>query len=203
MRSPERESQETDNLKLYVQNGGTLVATFNTGLVNQYHIAPDKGYPCELTDLFGLEVLEFDALPPGQENHLTFKGAFTTSQMHPARMWCDIIEPKGCQILANYAKDFYAGRPAMTVNTFGLGRAIYLGTMSHQHFYHCDPGCVAAPNLQPASAAESARKHRGQHAPEGRHAHFLPDQPPEFPHPHPILQTHARFPERSHVFRQL
>jgi len=129
-------ANEADNLKLYVQNGGTLVATFNTGLVNQYHIAPDKGYPCELTDLFGLEVLEFDALPPGQENHLTFKGAFTTSQMHPARMWCDIIEPKGCQILANYAKDFYAGRPAMTVNNFGLGRAIYLGTMSHQHFYH-------------------------------------------------------------------
>jgi beta-galactosidase len=129
-------ASEADNLKLYVQNGGTLVATFNTGLVNQYHIAPDSGYPHELTDLFGLEVLEFDALPPGQENHLTFKGAFTTSQMHPARMWCDIIEPKGCQILANYAKDFYAGRPAMTVNNFGLGRAIYLGTMSHQHFYH-------------------------------------------------------------------
>lgn len=127
---------EADNLKLYVQNGGTLVGTFNTGLVNQNHIAPDTGYPGDLTDLFGLEVLEFDAIPPSADNHLTFKGAFTTSQMHPARLWCDIIEPKTCQVLATYAKDFYAGRPAMTVNTFGLGRAIYLGTMSHQHFYH-------------------------------------------------------------------
>ena len=127
---------DADNLKLYVQNGGTLVGTFNSSLVNQNHIAPDTGFPGSLTDLFGLEVLEFDALPPGQDNHLTFKGAFTTSQMHPARLWCDIIEPKGCQILANYAKDFYAGKPAMTVNNFGLGRAIYLGTMSHQHFYH-------------------------------------------------------------------
>jgi beta-galactosidase len=50
-------------------------------------------------------------------------------------MWCDIIEPKGCQILATFAKDFYAGRPAITMNSFGLGKAIYIGTMSHQFFY--------------------------------------------------------------------
>jgi len=55
--------------------------------------------------------------------------------MHPARLWCDIIEPKGCQILATYVKDFYAGRPAITMNTYGLGKAIYVGTMSHQYFY--------------------------------------------------------------------
>jgi beta-galactosidase len=127
---------EADRLKLYVQNGGTLVSTFNTGLVNEHSIAPDTGYPNDLTDLFGLEVLEFDTLPPGEENHLTFKGAFPTSHMHPAKLWCDIIEPKGCQILAVFAKDFYANRPAMTLNNFGLGKAIYIGTMSHQHFYH-------------------------------------------------------------------
>ena len=127
---------DADRLKLYVQNGGTLVSTFNTGLVDEHHMAPDTGYPHDLTDLFGLEVLEFDPLPPGEENHLTFKGAFPTSHMHPAKLWCDIIEPKGCQILATYAKDFYAGRPAMTMNTFGLGKAIYIGTMSHQHFYY-------------------------------------------------------------------
>jgi beta-galactosidase len=127
---------EADCLKLYVQNGGTLVGTFNTGLVNENGIAPATGYPNDLSDLFGLEVLEFDPLPPGEENHLTFKGAFPTSHMHPAKMWCDIIEPKGCQILATYVKDFYAGRAAITMNTFGLGKAIYIGTMSHQHFYH-------------------------------------------------------------------
>jgi beta-galactosidase len=127
---------EADRLKLYVQNGGTLVGTFNTGLVNQHGIVPDTGYPNDLMDMFGLEVLEFDPIPPGEENHLTFKGAFPTSHLHPARLWCDIIEPKGCQILATYAKDFYAGRPAITMNTFGLGRAIYVGTLSHQHFYY-------------------------------------------------------------------
>jgi beta-galactosidase len=127
---------EADRLKLFVQEGGTLVSTFNTGLVNQYGIAPDTGYPNDLTELFGLEVLEFDMLPPGEENHLTFKGAFPTSHVHPAKIWCDLIEPKGCQVLATYVKDFYAGRPAITMNTFGLGKAVYIGTMSHQHFYN-------------------------------------------------------------------
>ena len=127
---------EADLLKLYVQNGGTLIATFNTGLVDEHHIAPDSGIPHDMTDLFGLEVLEFDPLPPGEENHLIMKGAFSATHMHPAKYWCDIIEPKGCQIIGTYAKDFYAGRPAITTNQFGNGRAIYIGTMSNQPFYN-------------------------------------------------------------------
>src|SRR6185295_11242379 len=127
---------EADLLKLYVQNGGTVVATCNTGLVDEHHIAPDDGFPANCTDLFGIEVTEFDPLPPGEENHLTFKGAFPASHLHPARLWCDLIEPKGAQVLATYAKDFYAGRVAMTINDFGLGKAIYFGTVSHQHFYY-------------------------------------------------------------------
>jgi len=113
---------EADLLKLYVQNGGVLLGTFNSGLVDEHHIAPDTGFPHDLTDLFGLEVLEFDPLPPGEENHLTLKGALTATHMHPARVWCDIIEPKGCQVLGTYAKEFYAGRPAVTMHQYGAGK---------------------------------------------------------------------------------
>ncbi len=126
---------QADALKLYVQNGGTLVATCNTGLVDEHQIAADSGFPNNLTDLFGMEVVEFDPLPPEEENHLAFKGAFHTSTLHTARLWCDVIEPHGCQILATFGRDFYAGRPAMTLQTFGLGKAIYVGTVSQQAFY--------------------------------------------------------------------
>ncbi len=127
---------EADRLKLYVQNGGVLVSTCNTGLVDEHHIAPDTGFPHNLTDLFGLEVKEFDPLPCGEENHLTFRGSFPVTHLHPGRIWCDVIEPKGCQILATYTRDFYAGKPAVTINAFGNGKAVYIGTVSHQAFYY-------------------------------------------------------------------
>ncbi|MBI5774739.1 MAG: beta-galactosidase [Verrucomicrobia bacterium] len=126
---------EADRLKLYVHTGGTLISTFNTGLVDEHNTVPATGYPYDLTDLFGLKVLEFDPLPPGEENNLMFQGAFPASANHPARIWCDLIEPKDCQILATYTRDFYAGRPAFTRNRFGDGRAIYVGTMSTPAFY--------------------------------------------------------------------
>ncbi len=127
---------EADQLKLYVMNGGTLVGTCNTGLVDEHHMAPDSGFPHDLTDVFGLEVMEFDPLPPGEENHMAMKGGFTATQIHPGRLWCDIIKPLSCQVLATFSKDFYAGSPAFTLNSFGTGRALYIGTVSHQAFYN-------------------------------------------------------------------
>ena len=127
---------QADRLKLYVQNGGTLICTFNTGLVDENSTATTSGFPHDLTELFGLEVQEFDMLAPNEDNHLVFRGGFPTSQTHPAKIWCDLIKPNGCQILATYSKDFYAGKPAVTLNTYGLGKAIYIGTQSHQLFYH-------------------------------------------------------------------
>jgi beta-galactosidase len=67
---------------------------------------------------------------------LTFKSTFPASHFHPARFWCDLIQPAECQVLATYANDFYAGKPAMTTNSYGNGTAVYIGTMSHQHFYY-------------------------------------------------------------------
>jgi beta-galactosidase len=111
------------------------VSTFNTGLVDEHDIAPDTGFPHDLTDLFGLEVQEFDPIPPEEENVLNFKGAFPTTHLHTARIWCDLIEPRECEVLATFGRDFYAGRPALTTNAYGAGRAIYVGFMSGQAFY--------------------------------------------------------------------
>jgi beta-galactosidase len=127
---------ETDTLRAYVQNGGVLVATCNSGLVDEHHIAAADGFPLNMTDLFGLEVIEFDPIEAEHENHLAFKGPFHVNHSHRARLWCDVIAPAGCEVLATYTHDFYAGRPALTMNTFGLGKAIYIGTVCDQPFYY-------------------------------------------------------------------
>lgn len=126
---------EADRLRLYAYNGGTIIGTCNTGLVDEHHMAPSDGFPFEMQDLFGLRVIEFDALPSGAENHINFRGTFPTTHMHPARLWCDRIVPNTCEVLGSYAKDFYAGEPSMTINEFGNGKAIYIGFLSHQDFY--------------------------------------------------------------------
>ena len=118
-----------------MQNGGTLVATCNTGLFDENRTVPDSGIPKDLTDVFGMEVEEFDPLPPNEENHISFKGGFQVSALHPVKLWCDVIKPLGAQVLGVFTKDFYANKPAMTMNQYGDGRAIYIGFTSHQPFY--------------------------------------------------------------------
>ena len=176
---------EADILRLYVHNGGTLVATFNTGLVDENNIAATDP-PYEMSDMFGLKVLEFDPLPPGEENHITIKGSFPTTGLHSARLWCDIIEPmEGCQILGTYAQDFYAGKPAITMNQFGEGRAIYVGTMSSLPFYHdlvtwLRQLCGITPLLRVPDQIEVAMRVRGDyriffllnHHPQSVHVQF-------------------------------
>lgn len=158
--------QDAARLCDYVAKGGTLIATCNTGLFDENHIVSDSGYPHSLTELFGLEVQEFDTLAPGEDNHVSFKAAFPASHLHPARLWCDLIEPKTCQVLGTYGKDFYAGRPAMTMNNFGSGRAIYFGTVSHQAFYYdlvvwARGVCGLQPLLKVPDAVEVSLRQKG------------------------------------------
>jgi beta-galactosidase len=114
-----------------------------------------------------MEVVEFDPLPTDVENHMNSKSDFHITHLHPVRIWADVIEPHECDILATYARDFYAGRPAITMNSFGLGRAIYLGTMSHQAFYYdlidwLRNLCVLHPYLKvPAGIEVSMRSKEG------------------------------------------
>ena len=87
------------------------------------------GYPGPLRSLLGLWSEEIDALTPAQSNTVVFETPFgNLSGPHPCRLLCDRIHPEGASVLAVYGNDFYAGEPAVTVNTFGQGRAYYLAT---------------------------------------------------------------------------
>ena len=79
--------------------------------------------------MLGIWSEEIDALTPAQSNSVEFGTPFgTLSGPYDCRLLCDRIHPEGAEVLATYGADFYAGEPAVTVNSFGEGKAYYLAT---------------------------------------------------------------------------
>ena len=126
-----------ERLKQFVRNGGTLIATYMTGYVDENDRCIYGAYPGPLREVLGLWVEETDALYPGETNRVRFLpgtefpfGAEDAPEVQDAScsFLSDLVRTETAQTLAVYEEDFYAGRPAVTVNAFGSGRAYYLAT---------------------------------------------------------------------------
>ena len=108
----------------FVKNGGTLITTFMSGLVNESDNVHLGGYPGPLRELAGVWVEEIDALAPEQTNTIVFPdGARIT-----CNLLCDLMHLEGAECLAKYEENFYAGMPAIAKNQYGKGCTYYLGT---------------------------------------------------------------------------
>ena len=81
----------------------------------------DRELPGALSELVGLEVLDYDCLWGTDLKVRWGNDVFT------AEKWSDIITLKGAAPLAVCASEFYAGSPAVTVNAYGDGLAYYVG----------------------------------------------------------------------------
>lgn len=132
--------READSVRLkeYVQNGGTLLATAFTGLVNDTDLVYENGAPGPLAEVFGLWTEETDALPKGKTNEIRFENGFETiasGSTFGATILCDRIRPETAEILATYATDFYAGEPVFTANRYGKGTGYYLATIPEEAGY--------------------------------------------------------------------
>lgn len=79
-------------------------------------------------DIIGVE--ESDALPRDKRNHFMYGGVSCE-----ASLLCDLMHLEGARELASYEEDFYAGTPVITENSFGAGKAYYVGTRFSQEFY--------------------------------------------------------------------
>ncbi len=118
-----------EKLEAFTQKGGTFVTTFFSGIVDENDLVYLGGYPGPLRKLLGVWAEEIDALTPEQSNSVVFGSAFGDLHgAYPCRLLCDRIHAEGAEVLATYGADFYAGEPAVTVNTFGAGQAYYLAT---------------------------------------------------------------------------
>lgn len=111
-----------DKLESYVKNGGTLLCTYMTGMVNENDLCHLGGFPGgKLKDVFGIWNEEIDTLYPDEFNTVTWNGI-----EYKAVDYCELIHAKGAEVLARYSSDFYNGYPAFTHNAYGDGNAYYL-----------------------------------------------------------------------------
>jgi beta-galactosidase len=111
-----------DNILRYVSDGGTLLMSFFSGIVDGRDQIRLGGYPAPFEDLLGLSIEDFVPMATGETNHLdTTEGAFCD-------LWADLIHLQDAEPVASYTNGFYAGTPAVTRNVYGEGAAYYLGT---------------------------------------------------------------------------
>jgi beta-galactosidase len=125
-----------ENLARFVRAGGVLVITPRSGVKDTTNAVVELPLPGLLTDLCGATIEDYDSLPATTSQALRFT-LDELADRPPQRVcvWCDILAPTSAEVIACYVSDYYAGKPAMTMNRFGDGRAIYIGTIGEQSLY--------------------------------------------------------------------
>jgi beta-galactosidase len=151
-------------LEDFTEEGGTFVTTFFSGYVDENDRVKLGGYPAELKKLLGLWVEEIDALFPHMSNSLVMKNSSEAFKAeYKCGMLCDILNTEDAEILATYGSDFYAGKPVLTVNKFGQGKAYYIASDPEADFvsdfakYLCRENSIKAP-FEAESGVEVAQR---------------------------------------------
>jgi beta-galactosidase len=135
-----------DRLTRWVRAGGTLVATYFTGIVDGHDHVRLGGYPGALRDLLGVRVEEFHPLPEGGSVALSDFDAAAT-------LWSELGRATDAEVLATYAEGPCAGSPAITRRRVGEGWAWYVGTeLSDQALHQVGGRVLAEAGVQPVLA---------------------------------------------------
>ncbi len=114
--------EQGTRLAKYVENGGRLLCTYMTAMVNENTLCYLGGFPgAGLRKVFGIWNEEIDTLFPNETQKISANG-----KEYVAKDYCEIIHAEGAEVIATYESDFYKGTPAATVNSYGQGKAYYV-----------------------------------------------------------------------------
>jgi beta-galactosidase len=121
-----------NKIRDFVKNGGTVVMTSNSAVVDETGKVFASTHPGRLSDVFGIRVAGYEETEPmnevsrtslrGKKIELNYNGK--TIGAESTRF--DVVESKGAEILGSITsldKDY----PIITANKYGKGRAIYVG----------------------------------------------------------------------------
>lgn len=134
-------------IERFVRGGGTIAVTYWSGIVNEHDLCYLTGFPGPLRKTLGIWAEEIEGLHDHDRNGIVLQagnplgmeGAFDVHEL------CELIHSEGADVLAVYRDDFYAGRPALTVNALGDGKAYFLAArVSEPSFYDSFYGKLVA-----------------------------------------------------------
>jgi beta-galactosidase len=117
------DAESAKALREYVSNGGTVLMTAYSAKVDEHGQWFDTPLPGRLCDVFGLKTNAFYQVEPTLNVELDGR-VFDTGVHH-----YEVLEPSTATVLARFMNTADHS-PAVTLNKFGKGNAIYLATES-------------------------------------------------------------------------
>src|ERR1700690_91953 len=113
------ESVSADAIRAYVRNGGTAIMTALSAKVDENNQWFDTPLPGRLSDVFGIRTSEFYRPAPPPEIELNGKTGKAAIGFY------EVLEPRTAKAMATFTNT-PEHSPAITVNKYGEGRAIYV-----------------------------------------------------------------------------
>nr|WP_123039642.1 beta-galactosidase [Cohnella candidum]AYQ71579.1 beta-galactosidase [Cohnella candidum] len=118
-------------LRSYAEAGGTVLFGARTGYKNEFGHTRMMPFPGLAASLCGVTVEDFTLIKgtvPAPSLHWIGEESSSADTLK-ADGFNDIlsVESDGVKVIAEYASDYYAGKPALTVNSVGQGRVYYYG----------------------------------------------------------------------------
>lgn len=126
----------SQRIEKFVQDGGTFVATYCSGMVDESDLCFLGGFPGPLRQVLGIWDEETDSLYEDDQNFVSMSenSLFKSPKSYKVKEICDLIHCETAQVLGTYQRDFYADYPALTVNEFGKGSAYYIAFRNNIDF---------------------------------------------------------------------
>lgn len=121
-------------LNQYVENGGTLIASFKTAFANENVKVSHEVQPHILSNCFGVHYDQF-TFPKnvGLTGEVILKKTDQKGNAHPAaNVFMELLVSEGAEVLASYEQYNWKDYAAITRNHYGKGQAVYIGCMTDE-----------------------------------------------------------------------
>lgn len=121
-------------LNQYVENGGTLIASFKTAFANENVKVSHQVQPHILSNCFGVHYDQF-TFPKnvGLTGEVIPEKPDQKGNAHPAaNVFMELLVSEGAEVLASYEHYNWKDYAAITRNHYGKGQAVYIGCMTDE-----------------------------------------------------------------------